>query len=416
MYIDFIVLLSCKVLVDMSLKKLSRNVAIITPENGLDGKLKEARKGNRPLIVKLGFDPTAPDLHLGHAVVLRKLRDFQEEGHSISVIIGDFTALIGDPTGRNKMRPPLSEIQVKMNAETYISQLAKVINISQVNVQHNSSWLGKMNFSDVVKLMSNMTLAQMMQREDFSKRYKDNTPINLHELTYPLMQGYDSVEIQADIEIGGTDQLFNCMVGRSLQDAKGLSSQVVVSMPLLVGLDGVDKMSKSKNNYVGLTDKPEDMYGKIMSIPDTLIVNYLELTTSFSDDDKDIYSSKFERNEIHPMELKKRIAFDVVDQYYDEDQASLAQEYFESNVQNKSEIKYDVIDVKECFMDLDTVTLFQLCKLAKPNSSNKDVKRLIAQGGVSVDGDKLLDENYILSTTKNIKLKIGKRGYFLFES
>ncbi len=270
----------------------------------------------RELIVKLGFDPTAPDLHLGHTVVLRKIRQFQDAGHKSVIIVGDFTARIGDPTGRNKARPPLSEDIIQENAKTYVNQLSKVVDIEKVEIRFNSEWLSKMTCDDVVTLMSNMTAAQLLQREDFSNRYNNNIPISLHELFYPMMQGYDSVEINADIEIGGTEQLFNCLVGRSLQESNGKPGQIVVSMPLLIGLDGKEKMSKSQNNYIALTEEPNQMYGKIMSMPDHLLENYLDLVTDFPPDKIAGMKMSLLEGTLPPMGAKQIIAENIVMQYH----------------------------------------------------------------------------------------------------
>ncbi len=295
---------------------LQKGVAIITPPTGLKEKLEDAQKKQRQLIVKLGFDPTAPDLHLGHTVVLRKIRQFQDAGHKSVIIVGDFTARIGDPTGRNKARPALSEEIIQENAKTYVNQLSKVVDITKLEIRFNSEWLSKMNCADVVTLMSNMTAAQLLQREDFSNRYNNNIPISLHELFYPMMQGYDSVEINADIEIGGTEQLFNCLVGRSLQQNNGKSGQIVVSMPLLIGLDGKEKMSKSQNNYIALTEKPSQMHEKIMSMPDHLLENYLDLVTDFSTDKIAGIKMSLLEGTLHSMDTKQIIAENIVMQYH----------------------------------------------------------------------------------------------------
>ncbi|MBV9963565.1 MAG: tyrosine--tRNA ligase, partial [Parafilimonas sp.] len=253
------------------IQTLKSLVEIQVPENCIEDKIKLCRKEGRPLNVKLGFDPTAPDLHLGHSVVLKKLKQFQDFGHNVIIIIGDYTARIGDPTGKNKSRPPLTPEQVKKNAVTYINQLSKIIDIDKIEIRYNSEWLEKMSLTDTIFLLAQMTLAQILQRTDFNNRYTNGIPISLHELIYPLLQGKDSVMINADIEIGGTDQLFNCMVGKQLQEIYDKHGQGVICMPLLKGIDGSIKMSKSENNYIGLTDSPNDMYGKAMSIPDELL-------------------------------------------------------------------------------------------------------------------------------------------------
>src|SRR5690554_7264077 len=282
------------------INKLKENVEIILPENGLEEKLEQARKENRKLIIKLGFDPTAPDLHLGHAVVLKKLRQFQELGHQIVILVGNFTARIGDPTGKNKSRKPLSSEDVQHNAETYLKQLSKIIDIDKVKIVFNSEWLDKLSFTEVIQILSKVTVAQLMHRNDFNKRFTENTPIAMHELVYPILQGFDSVEIKADIEMGGTDQLFNCTMGRQLQETFEMDPQLVMCMPLLKGLDGKEKMSKSLNNTIGLTDSPNDMFGKTMSISDDLINEFLELATDFSVEEIESIMKSMEEGE-NPM-------------------------------------------------------------------------------------------------------------------
>ncbi|MEO1336883.1 MAG: tyrosine--tRNA ligase, partial [Myxococcota bacterium] len=275
------------------------------PKNGLQEKLALSERKGRPLRIKLGFDPTAPNLHLGHAVVLRKLRDFQDAGHHIIIIIGDFTASIGDPTGRNKMRPPLSKEDIDVNCETYINQLGLVVDTKKVEIRHNSDWLGKMDLREMIKLISMVTVAQIMQRDDFKKRFKADMPIHMHEMLYPIMQGYDSVMIDADIELGGTDQLFNNLMGRTLQEAFGKDGQAVITSPLLVGLDGSEKMSKTGSNSIWLTDAPENMYGKAMSLPDKLIPDYLSLATNF-DAAKQAELTRAIADGTNPMLVKKQ--------------------------------------------------------------------------------------------------------------
>lgn len=393
------------------------NIEYLVPPNGLKEKVEMAKKKGRPLIVKLGFDPTAPDLHLGHAVVLRKLRQFQDAGHQIVVIIGDFTARIGDPTGRNTARPPLSEEAVKANAETYISQLSKVLDVSKISVRYNSSWLNGMGFSDVVALMSSFTLAQMMQREDFSARYNNGTPIHMHELLYPLMQGHDSVVIKADIEIGGTDQLFNCQVGRALQGAVGTEEQIVISMPLLVGLDGKEKMSKSKNNYIGLTEAPNQMYGKAMSIPDDLLSNYLDLVTSFSKEDIDAIKAQLVAGTVNPMNVKKQIAFDIVHQYHGEAEAKEAELYFYNQFQSKENKSksFAPVSASSVFGEAAELGIVEVCHIIKPELSKSEIRRLISSNAVRIDGEKISDAKMMVSRPafdRPIELQVGKMGYY----
>lgn len=400
------------------LDELERGVAIQTPPSGIKAKLEESRKEKRPLVVKLGFDPTAPDLHLGHAVVLRKMRQFQNAGQKLVVIIGDFTARIGDPTGRNKARPPLSEEAVQENAKTYLDQLSKVLDMdsSKLEVRFNSEWLGKMTFTDVVKLLSKATVAQLLQREDFNKRYSSNVPIGMHEMLYPLMQGYDSLAIEADIEMGGTDQLFNCLIGRALQEGDGKSGQIVVSMPLLVGLDGKEKMSKSHNNYIGLTEEPNQMYGKAMSIPDGLLPNYLDLATDFSHDMIIGMKKKLEDGAINPMEVKKLIAENIVKQYHDEESAKAAAAYFYNQFQNKvdEEKIYEPVDAETVFDGSTDISLIDLCAKLQPDVSRTQMRRLISSSAVSLNGEKISDplQKIEYPEAAELKLRIGKRGFF----
>src|SRR5690554_2840472 len=318
----------------MDIKQLKKNVEIILPENGLKEKLVQAEKEDRKLTIKLDFDPTAPDLHLGHAVVLKKLKQFQNLGHHIVILVGDFTAKIGDPTGKNKSRKPLSSDQVQQNAETYLNQLSKIIDVEQCEIVFNAAWLDQLSFSEVIQIMSKVTVAQLMHRNDFNKRFTENTAIGMHELVYPILQGYDSVEIKADIEMGGTDQLFNCTMGRQLQESLRVDPQIVMCMPLLKGLDGKEKMSKSLNNTIGLTDTPNDMFGKTMSIPDNLIEEFLHLTTDFSITEKEVIKVSLANGE-NPMDIKKLIAKNIITQYHNDLKARKAEEFFSNQFQSK---------------------------------------------------------------------------------
>lgn len=392
-----------------TLTELAYGTAQIVPENGLAAKLALSAKEKRPLNVKFGMDPTAPDLHLGHAVVLKKLKQFQEAGHNIQLLVGDFTARIGDPSGRNTMRPPLSEEEIKVNAKTYVAQLTKIIDTSKLTIQYNSTWLAKQTFADVLKLLSTHTLAQMLQRDEFSNRFKNNIPISLHELVYPLMQGYDSVPLKADIEFGGTDQLFNCVTGKDVQAAYGMTeTQTVIAMPLLRGLDGVIKMSKSKGNYIGLTEDPNTMYGKAMSIPDTLIEEWADLVTDFPMDEK-IWMKEESKN--NPMKIKKAIAFDIVRQYHNEKAAQEAELYFYQNVQSRDimDKAYQLASFDELGIAKDAA-LLDLCHALLPDQSKGALKKLFEGGGIAVNGEKASDPK--ASFTLPVKLKIGKRTFF----
>lgn len=395
-----------------------QNVALQTPANGIEQKLELADKEKRPLVIKLGFDPTAPDLHLGHAVVLKKMRQFQDAGHKISIIIGDFTARIGDPTGRNKTRPPLTATEVEINAKTYIKQLSKILDMDSARLEicYNSNWLEPMSFSDVVRLLGKVTVAQILQREDFNNRYTNNIPIGMHEMLYPLMQGYDSVAIKADIEMGGTDQLFNCLIGRTLQECYGMPGQSVISMPILIGLDGKEKMSKSKNNYIGLTDHPNDMYGKAMSIPDTLLPNYLDLATELPITEISKYKTQLEQGRINPMLVKKIVAHDIVRQYHGDDAAVSAEQFFYVQFQRKNDEEkvYTPVSASVIFKDGKPRTIIDVCSALQPETSRSQIRRLIESGAIGINGVKAADPlcEVPAPVTGEIKVRIGKKAFF----
>ncbi|MCR6642952.1 MAG: tyrosine--tRNA ligase [Sporocytophaga sp.] len=330
--------------------------------------------------------------------------------------MGDFTARIGDPTGKNKSRPPLNEEQIKENAKTYVAQLSKILDISKCSIRYNSEWLNRMNLSDSIQLLSQATVAQMMHRNDFSNRFEKGIPIALHELIYPLLQGYDSVEISADIEMGGTDQLFNCSVGRQLQEGAGKAGQAVLCMPLLKGTDGSEKMSKSQNNIIGLTDHPNDMFGKIMSIPDDLIVEYLKLVTDFTDEERNDNIQQL-NDGLNPMFLKKRIGFNVVKQYHGLEEAHLALDFFENQFQKKSFEEKTFAEISISTIALlhseQQVQLIDLCKIIKQSESKSNLKRLIEAGSVTINGSKVMDMHSMVSLDiLPVKIKIGKRDYF----
>ena len=392
---------------------LKENVEIILPSNGLEEKLAQAAKENRKLTIKLGFDPTAPDLHLGHAVVLKKLRQFQDLGHEIVILVGSFTARIGDPTGKNKSRKPLSAEDVKHNAETYLNQLALIIDIDKAKIVFNSDWLDALSFSEVIQLLSRVTVAQLMHRNDFNKRFTENSPIAMHELVYPILQGFDSVQIKADIEMGGTDQLFNCTMGRQLQENFKMEPQIVMCMPLLKGLDGKEKMSKSLNNIIGLTDEPNEMFGKMMSIPDALILEYLDLTTDFSIAEKIEIKAALEGGE-NPMNIKKIIAKNIIKQYHNEAAAIEAELFFMNQFQNKNaeEKVYEPILISTINEGNMALTLLELCVKLKPSETKSANRRLIEGGGVQVNHQKVEDSNVLIELKKGLKIKLGKRSFF----
>ncbi|PIF47194.1 tyrosyl-tRNA synthetase [Chryseobacterium sp. 52] len=392
---------------------LQENTAIILPENGLEQKLKQAEEENRKLIIKLGFDPTAPDLHLGHAVVLKKLKQFQDLGHQIVIVVGSFTARIGDPTGKNKARKPLSVEDVNHHAQTYINQLSKIIDVEKTKIVFNSDWLDALSFSEVIQLMSKVTVAQLMHRNDFNKRFAENTAIAMHELVYPILQGFDSVEIECDIEMGGTDQLFNCTMGRQLQEAHQMSAQTVICMPLLKGLDGKEKMSKSLNNIIGLTDEPNEMFGKTMSIPDSLIDEFIDLASDFSVTEKADLKLKLQNGE-NPMNIKKLIAKNIITQYHHQNAADDAEQFFSSQFQNKNfeEKVYESVSIHSVLHHEGITTLVELCSQLKNDLSKSAVRRLIQSGGIQVNNIKITDPDQEIELLQGIKIKIGKRSFF----
>lgn len=395
-----------------TIQKLKENTAIFLPENGLEEKLNLAEKENRKLIIKLGFDPTAPDLHLGHAVVLKKLKQFQDLGHQIVIVVGSFTARIGDPTGKNKSRKPLSAEEVQHNAETYIAQLSKIIDVEKAQIVFNSDWLDALSFSEVIQIMSNVTVAQLMQRNDFNKRFTENSPIAMHELVYPILQGFDSVKINADIEMGGTDQLFNCTMGRQLQETFKMSGQIVMCMPLLRGLDGKEKMSKSLNNIIGLTDEPNEIFGKTMSIPDDLILEFLDLTTDFTSEEKQEIKKRLELE--NPMNIKKLIAKNIISQYHNKNSAEQAEEFFVNQFQNKNaETKsFTSVMISSLENQSNEIALIDLCALIKNDITKSANRRLIESGAVQINHEKILNPYELIPLIKETKIKIGKRNFY----
>jgi len=382
---------------------IKQNTQEIIPEDELVGKIK--RKGS--LVVKFGVDPTTPDIHLGHSVILLKLRTFQELGHKVVLLIGDFTARIGDPSGRIKARKSLSAKEVKINARTYREQAFKILDPDKTIIDYNSRWLAKMNFSQVLKLASRYTVARMLERDDFSLRYKENIPISLHEFLYPLMQAYDSVALKADIEIGGTDQKFNLLLGRDIQKSYGQSPQVIITMPILEGLDGKEKMSKSLDNYVGITEPPSELYGKIMSIPDELIFRYFRLTTRLPSEEIERLEEEFKNGGLHPKDAKKRLAFELVKFYHGEKDARYQDERFE-RVFAKKEVPSEIPSHPITEERIWVVDLLRSTGLAK---SGSDARRLIQQGGVRWDGEKVREVDKILYIKDTHILQVGKRKF-----
>ena len=398
--------------INEQLKILKRGVSDLISEEELKEKLIKAEKEGRPLKVKLGLDPTAPDIHLGHTVVLRKLKQFQDLGHQVYLIIGDFTGMIGDPTGKSETRKQLTEAEVKENALTYQEQFSKVLDRDKTKLVYNSDWLSEMKFSQVLELSAQYTVARMLERDDFSKRYQAGKPIGIHEFFYPLMQGYDSVAIEADVELGGTDQRFNLLVGRNLQKEYGQDSQVIITMPLLEGLDGVNKMSKSLDNYIGVYDKPADMYGKVMSMPDELIARYYELLTDISLAELNEIKAKLNRADFNPMQLKKELAAELVREYHDEEAAEYAAQEFE-NVFSQGNLPDDIPEVEIAQSQLDEGELWIVKIVAATGlvDSNSEARRMIKQGAVTIDGKKYEKINLDLEVKAGMIVQIGKRRF-----
>ncbi|MFP3253697.1 MAG: tyrosine--tRNA ligase [Hydrogenobaculum sp.] len=366
----------------------------------------EKLKKGKPLVVKAGFDPTAKDLHLGHTVLLQKLRDFQNLGHEIIFLIGDFTAMIGDPTGRNETRPPLSKEEVLENAKTYQEQVFKILDKDKTKILYNSEWLSTMTTKDIVNLASKYTVARMLERDDFQKRYKEGSPIHIHEFLYPLFQGYDSVVLKADIEIGGSDQKFNLLVGRELQKDYGLEKQVCITMPLLVGIDGVKKMSKSYGNYIALKDDPKDMFGKIMSISDELMYDYYTLLTDKTPEEIEKIKA------MHPMEAKKQLAYIIVSRFHSEEKAKEAKEFFESTFSQKEFPKDAPVF---SFSDKDSFKAYELIVKIGFAPSNNEARRIISGGGLRINGEKITDPNKEIVVENELRVQVGKKHFAIIK-
>ena len=398
------------------LEILKRGVEEIIPEKGLEKKLNK----NKPLIIKAGFDPTAPDLHLGHTVLINKLKQFQDLGHQVVFLIGDFTGMIGDPSGVSETRPILTAEQLKKNSETYQEQIFKILDKKKTKIEFNSTWFKKMTSAELINLSSKMTVARMLERDDFSKRYKGNKPISIHEFIYPLVQGYDSFELKSDVELGGTDQKFNLLVGRDIQKSFGMEEQIIMTLPILEGTDGVKKMSKSLNNYIGLKESPNDMFGKIMSISDDLMWRYFDLLSFKSSVEIKELKKKTEQG-LNPMEAKKMLSAEIVTRFHGEEKALLAEKEFTnrfSKGNDPAEIKLIKLSMKASSISiLDLLSSeelgdYKLCK------SKSEARRMIAQGAVKIDGKKISDEaisvqnpsenTYQVGKLKHLKIKLKK--------
>ncbi len=389
------------------LKIIKRGASEIIPEDELIQKLDKSIKENKPLKIKLGCDPTKPDLHLGHSVVLRKLAQFQKLGHQAILIIGDFTAMIGDPSGRNATRPPLTFEEAQENAKSYWLQAKKILDPDKTKIVNNSEWLGKMNFQDVIKLASKYTVARMLERDDFTKRFQGGIPISMHELLYPLAQAMDSVAIESDVELGGTDQKFNLLVGRDIQREYGVEAQVILTMPLLVGTDGTEKMSKSYGNYIGIDDTPQDIYGKTLSIPDNLIYTYYELGTDVSLDELKEIKTTLENSNTNPRNVKRALARKFVETYHSAEAAQNAEAEFDKIFINKG-IPDNIQELK---IDESEIEIIDLIMKAEFAPSRGEARRLIVQGGVSIDGNKINDPKTLIKVDNGNILKVGKRKF-----
>ncbi|MDD9880641.1 MAG: tyrosine--tRNA ligase [Candidatus Marinimicrobia bacterium] len=392
--------------VDAQWELISRGAEEIIPENDLKSKLEKSKSTGKPLVVKLGCDPSRPDLHVGHGVVLRKLRHFQDLGHEAILVIGDFTAMIGDPSGRNKTRPQLTLEEAKANAQSYIDQAGHILNIDTLKIVYNSDWLNVMNFSDVIRLSSHYTVARMLERDDFTKRYKSEIPISIHEFMYPLAQGMDSVELQADVELGGTDQKFNLLVGRDLQREYDQSPQAIVTCPLLEGTDGHEKMSKSYGNDIGLTDSPEDMYGKSMSISDDMIEKYFLLAADADEATMSQVKAQLSDTTVNPRDVKRALGRALVELYHGKDAAHQAEQHFDQVIVNK--------DTPE---DMDEIILSKNCSIidiiadSGMTKSKGEARRMMKQGAVRIDNEKVTDIDLVISKGNEMVIKVGKRRF-----
>jgi tyrosyl-tRNA synthetase len=389
---------------------IKRGTAEILPEKELLEKLHLSYKEKRPLKIKAGFDPTAPDIHIGHTVVLEKMRQFQELGHEVIFLIGDFTGMIGDPTGKSETRKPLTREDVLSNAETYKEQVFKILDPVKTKIMFNSSWLETMSVTELIRLQAKMTVARMLEREDFKQRFQSQAAIGIHEFIYPLLQGYDSVALKADVELGGTDQRFNLLMGRELQKEYGQAQQVVIMMPLLEGLDGVKKMSKSLNNYVGISEPPNEQYGKLLSITDELMVKYYELLSHISIEELQTLKTGLKDGSIHPKKAKEALAMEIVERYWGKEASLHAKEEFDKIFSDKG-IPTDIAEtVIPCLPGDNTVWLPQVMKASELVSSTGEAMRLIRQGGVSVDNMRITDPQHRL-TAGTFLIKMGKRKF-----
>lgn len=391
---------------------LCRGTAEIVPEEQFRQNLIRSVATNTPLKVKFGMDPSSPDIHVGHSVALHKLRQFQELGHTVQLIIGDFTGMIGDPTGKSETRKQLTREEVQHNSETYQKQIYKILDPVQTKVYYNSDWLAPLTFADVVGLAAKVTVARMLERDDFSKRYASEQPIHIHEFFYPLMQGYDSVALKSDVELGGTDQKFNLLMGRNLQKEYGISQQVTMTVPILEGLDGVQKMSKSLGNYIGIDEEPNEIYGKAMSIPDSLMVRYYELTTDISNEQLEELKQGMVDGSIHPRDAKMKLAYTFVRMFHGDTAAEEAEKHFKTVFQQNS-LPEDipVCEVPASELENGSIRLSKLLVDLQLQSSNAEARRSIQQGGVRWNEQKITDPNAMITIKEGDIVQIGKRKF-----
>ncbi|MFH0925061.1 MAG: tyrosine--tRNA ligase [bacterium] len=394
---------------NIQLTIIEKGIKEIILKDDLKKKLERSITLKHPLKIKAGFDPTAPDLHLGHTVLIQKLKQFQDLGHEVFFLIGDFTGIIGDPTGKSEARKSLRKEEVLENAKTYQRQIFKILDPEKTKIVFNSEWMEKLSASDLIKLSAHYTVARMLERDDFQKRYTQNLPISIHEFLYPLIQGYDSVMLKADVELGGTDQKFNLLVGRELQRDFGQEPQVIITMPILEGLDGVQKMSKSLGNYIGINEPPNDMYGKLMSISDDLMIKYYTLLTDKSVEEIENMKKNLASGDLHPKEAKMKLAYTIAKQYHGEEEAKRAQEEFDQIFKMK-QLPTDIL-VYKVDKESGSIWIVKLLNDAGLVSSNGEARRLIQQGAISVDGTKISDPNYELRLEKEVIIKAGKRKF-----
>ena len=401
--------------IEDTLKIMLKGVANHTVREEIITKLEKVQKENRPLQIKLGLDPSAPDIHLGHTVVLRKIRQLQDLGHQAVIVIGDFTGMIGDPTGKSKTRKQLTPEQVKENAETYQKQIFKILNPEQTIVRYNSEWLGKMTFRDVIALASKTTVARMLERDDFQKRYNNKQPISVHEFFYPLMQAYDSVVLHADVELGGTDQTFNVLMGRNIQKDFGQDPQITLFMPLLEGIDGIEKMSKSLGNYIGVNEPANVMYEKVMKIPDNIIIKYYNLVTDVHPDDIDKIQTRLNAGE-NPRDVKMELAREITRLYHSDEETLKAENYFKSAYQQQK--------VPDGAPTLQIVTsgaqdkgqiLIETLMTSGNYKSKSEIRRLLFQGAIKVDGEKVVDFKAVPDVTEKTVIQVGKGTFYRLE-